>query len=148
MLRPELPYVYCGCTMKCRGVEPVVDRCWPDGSVPSPMRFGRSAPPALVMPPEVVTVNGMPDRMVTKAATCHPPRIAFGHAAVIQPRLALAERQFIGDAECPLAPHVAVGVAAVQLDVPRHNRTVATGAIADLRNVIDGVCPGEGGKRS
>src|ERR1041385_5899735 len=51
--------------------------CRSPGRLPSPMRLGRSAPPALVMPPEVVNVKGMPLRIVTSDASCHPPRMAL-----------------------------------------------------------------------
>ena len=93
-------------------------------------------------------MNGMPDRMVTRTASCQPPRIAFDRAAVIQQRFAFAERQFVGCAEGPLPPDVAVGVAAVQLDVPRHDSAVTAGAVADLWNVVDGMRPGKCGEEA
>ena len=73
MLRPEFPYVKLGWTTKSEilnqrsmvGLE----------EIPEPMRLGRSAPPALVMPPEVPTVKGRPLRRLRMPPTCHPPRM-------------------------------------------------------------------------
>src|SRR3954447_11005826 len=71
------------------------------GSVPLPVRFGRSAPPALVRPPEVSTVNGMPDRSATSIANCQPPRTVF----TAPPRLSSAFPLPNGSSQAALNDH-------------------------------------------
>ncbi len=49
-----------------------IDRSEP-GRLPSRIRLGQSAPPALVMPPAVVTANGSPPMKLRIPLTCQPP---------------------------------------------------------------------------
>ena len=99
-----------GAATKCRRVEPLRQRrivrvcrtrC---GS-------GRCPPtPVLATSRDIVTVNGTPLRKIRIPCNCHPPSRPFvNRLALAEQRLALAERQFVAEAEREAVRHLVFG---------------------------------------
>ena len=130
------------------GIEPMVDvRRWTT-SVPLPMRFGRSAPPALVMPPDSGNSERNTGTQARRVSAELPaPRMAFIAPPRFSNALPFPNGKLIGRAEGPLPADVVVRVAAVQLRGSRVHGGYPP-CVADLRHVVDGVRPGERGEKA